>query len=380
MAVLDFPRSTYSDTSVQQRAITDVVSLVRPTDTPLIAYLGGLNGKPGAGWRIQESNTKVEWLERDLVSLDDTVPSGGWTNAATTLSVNDASIYQAGDVLKVEGEHIWVSSVNVSSNQLTVVRGFAGTTAAAHAQGTAIAIVGVASLEDASAPSGSFASTDIGYNITEIFTAGVSVTPSAQRMSYFGDSGIEVDTRLAAQRLMLKIERALIYGIRNEPSGLSAARALGGLNYFINQAGGNVISNVGVLSLSAFEDAMALIYEDSASLPSTALMSMRNAQRCLNMFENYAVTIPRTETTAGMNIRRIVTMYGELDILIDRHMPNDTIFLINKEHLAIYPLIEMSWIDLARDGLPIKRMVFTELTLLVRHALKAHGALTGITA
>lgn len=44
MAVFDQMVTTYSDTTPQKRAITDVISLIDPTDTPLIASLGGLDG------------------------------------------------------------------------------------------------------------------------------------------------------------------------------------------------------------------------------------------------------------------------------------------------------------------------------------------------
>lgn len=379
-SVKDFPRDVYGDTLAQRTVITDVVSIVKPLETPLIAYLGGLESKPGASWKLEYSGTKVYWLERDLLGLDDTVPSGGWTNAATTLSVNDASLYHAGDVLKVDSEYIWVSSVNLGSNQITVTRGFAGTTAAAHSQGAAIAIIGNASTDNAESTPGAYLTTDREYNVTQIFMDEVSVNPSEEATDYLGDSGIELETRLTMQRLLLKVERALLWGKRNDAASVAAPRALGGIDYYINVAGGNVVSNVGVLSLSAFEDVMAMIYEDSASLPTTAMMSMRNAMRCLNMFENYVVQVPRTETTAGMTIKRIVTMYGELDILINRNFPDDKIYLINKEHVAIYPHVPFSWVPLARTGLPIRRMVFGELSLLVRHGAKAHGVLTGITA
>ena len=40
--------TTYSDTTLQKRTITDVVSIISPRDTPLIANLGGLTELPAS--------------------------------------------------------------------------------------------------------------------------------------------------------------------------------------------------------------------------------------------------------------------------------------------------------------------------------------------
>jgi hypothetical protein len=38
------PVSTYSDTTPQMRAISDVIAVLDPSDFPLVAALGGLDG------------------------------------------------------------------------------------------------------------------------------------------------------------------------------------------------------------------------------------------------------------------------------------------------------------------------------------------------
>lgn len=77
----------------------------------------------------------------------DTVQNNPLTAIATSLTVSDgdglagdgaANRFQAGQLIQIESEFLEVSYV--SSNTLTVVRGANGSTAAAHAQGTAISI------------------------------------------------------------------------------------------------------------------------------------------------------------------------------------------------------------------------------------------------
>ena len=50
----------------------------------------------------------------------------------TSVVVNDASIFDLGDVIQIEQEYMLVTATNPSTNTLTISRGYAGTTAAAH--------------------------------------------------------------------------------------------------------------------------------------------------------------------------------------------------------------------------------------------------------
>jgi hypothetical protein len=44
MGNLASPLSSYSDTTPQKRVITDYVSLIDPSDAPMVEALGGLDG------------------------------------------------------------------------------------------------------------------------------------------------------------------------------------------------------------------------------------------------------------------------------------------------------------------------------------------------
>lgn len=77
----------------------------------------------------------------------DTVRDDPLTIAATSLEVSDADgtdsdtlspRFQVGQMLKIEDECLFVVETNTTTNVLTVTRGYNGTTAAAHVQGTAV--------------------------------------------------------------------------------------------------------------------------------------------------------------------------------------------------------------------------------------------------
>lgn len=76
----------------------------------------------------------------------ETVPVGGLTSGASSFTALDAdgkdaryqTRFEVGKLLKIESEYLRIVAVNTTTNVVTVLRGQAGTTAAAHAQSTAI--------------------------------------------------------------------------------------------------------------------------------------------------------------------------------------------------------------------------------------------------
>ncbi len=73
-------------------------------------------------------------------SFDSTATVGEtYTSSDLTLTVSDGSLFSAGQTLLIESEQIYITLVD--ENDLTVVRGVNGTTAASHASATAISII-----------------------------------------------------------------------------------------------------------------------------------------------------------------------------------------------------------------------------------------------
>lgn len=86
-----------------------------------------------------------DWLNA-WVDTQDTVPAGGITAAATAITVADAdgrdaqyrTRFQTGGLLRIEDEYLIIHAIDTDTNTLTVARGQRGTTAAIHAEDTAI--------------------------------------------------------------------------------------------------------------------------------------------------------------------------------------------------------------------------------------------------
>jgi len=62
-------------------------------------------------------------------------------SGATSAVVADASMFDTGDVIQIEQEYLLVTAVSPGTNSLTLTRGYAGTTAAAHNDGLPIYLI-----------------------------------------------------------------------------------------------------------------------------------------------------------------------------------------------------------------------------------------------
>src|SRR3990170_5323569 len=142
---LTSPLTTYSDTTPHKRIITDVISLIDPSDAPMVEALGGLDGASEKFRFVNTPGKVVEWLEDTLISLTGAL-SGSITSTAVTITMSDADNYQEGHIIAIDSEHMWVSSVNNATEVVTVTRAFQGSSAS-HADTSTVTVICMARLE-----------------------------------------------------------------------------------------------------------------------------------------------------------------------------------------------------------------------------------------
>ena len=166
-------KATYSaGTTLPELAedVSDVVGLVSPYETALLNALGD---------PLREAtSTHHEWLEDELLPNKDAINDSTWSNPAsdTGFVVDHSSRFRVGDQIQVEGSAELMLVTDVSTDTLTVVRGYAGTTTENLADNQIINILGNAALEGAEKPNARFTSRVRCGNYTQIFTATVEVS------------------------------------------------------------------------------------------------------------------------------------------------------------------------------------------------------------
>lgn len=377
MTVIDQPKTVYSDTTAQARAISDVISMIDPRDTPLVAKLG-LDGAREK-FKMQQSGYKIEILEDELDPLEDAVNEGaGWNNSDTTgLDVDDASKFQDGHIILVESEKMVVSAVDTSANTIDVyARGFGDTSAATHADDTPIYIVGMARLEGDDADYGPVVDVTAPYNYTSIFQKAIKVSGTLQAISQHGiDDEFMYQANKAVPHLLRLVERMAFYGERVQGSA-SAPRSAGSLGIFITD---NTVAAGGAIAKSHVDSLMEEIIMDGG-YPDLLVMNPRVANDLRNLLDSSSfVRVSQDENKLGVDaIERVMTQYGELELVMDRWCPTDTAFVLQSSKVGFYTLRGFESYELARSGDSLKGEVVGEFSLLLAND-KAHGKITGIT-
>ena len=377
MAVIDQPKTVYSDSTTQARAISDVVSMIDPRDTPLLARLGLDSAREKFNLRL--NGYKIELLEDALDPLEDAVNDGsGWDNSSTTsLAVDDASKFQDGHVILVEDEKMVVKAVDTANDTVDVYgRGFGGTNPATHADDTVITIVGMARLEGDDADYGALTDITAPYNYTSIFQKAIKVSGTMQAITQYGvDDEFMYQANKAVPHLLRLVERMAFYGERVEGSA-TGPRSAGGLGTFITD---NTVSAGGAIAKADVDSLMEEIIMDGG-YPDLLVMNPRVANDLRGLLDTSSfIRVGQNENKLGLDaIERVVTQYGELELVMDRWCPTGTAYILQSDKVGFFALRPMTAYQLAKVGDSIRGEVVGEFSLLVAND-QAHGMITGIT-
>jgi len=368
---IDSPFTSYSDTTPQRRVITDVISLIDPTEAVVVEILGGLDGASGK-FRFTAKGTKFEWLEDTMSPLADAL-DGSITSTVTTITVDDGSLFKPGYIIKVDDEYMWVSSI--SGEVLTVTRNYGGTQAT-HADDDVVDIVGEARLESDDSDPIAFTDRTAPYNYTNIFHYEVEVSGTQQAIDQYGipdEFAYQVNKGIPDE--MRKVNLSAYHGQRKAGSA-TTPRGMGGFGTFITD---NAIAAGGAIVQADFEDALEASYNDGGSGPWVAFCAPANMQVIKNFYDTSTMLqVSRDETTAGMVIQDILTPFGTVKLVMDRHAPTDKVYIVDPKHAGFATLRPFAWEPLAKAGDYDTSEVVGEFTFCVRQD-KAHAVITGIS-
>jgi len=368
-------RTTYTDATPQKRSIADMIGMIDWTEAPLLKLLG-LNGE--SKFRLLNfPRTKVEWLE------DTMAPRSGTVNEALDSSETGVDVasgqgdyLKAGDVILVDSELMYVSSV--ATDTATVVRGFAGTTAASHSDQAAWKLATVARLEGADFTTGYTTSVTNPYNYTQIFSEAVKVTGSEQNDEKYGISdtmAYHISKLMGdggkAGKLPILLQQAAYYGKRAAGSS-TTARAMGGIEQYVTTNVTNLSS--AALTRKSIEDLMQLCYL-AGGAPNTLVCNAWLRRKITSFYEGSIFT-DRSEERGGSKITTIVTDFGDIEVVFDRWCPTDRLYLIEPAKMGWVTYRPFDVVDRASTGDYMVKDVLGEYSFVLMNET-AHGYIYG---
>ncbi len=361
--------------------VSDLIGIISPYETPLLDALGD---------PMREArSTHHEWLEDELLPNKDAVNDSTFTDpdVDTSFVVDNGERFRIGDQIQVEGSGELMFVTGVSSDTLTVVRGYAGTTAENLADNQVINILGNAALEGEDKPGARFTNRSRCSNYTQIFTATVEVSGTDVAASQLGIADeLDYQKQERLRELIRDLENTVINGGQpaSEPEGSSSVRR--SMKGVIQHLSTNVFNtgDSGFPTGSDLDEAkinyvLRKIWENSNG--NVDLIIVGGFQkRKINAFSADSRTYGASDTTFTDMISVYESDFGICKIVTTRWMPQDAALLLDSSRVNVLPLAGRSFYfkPLASGGDYECGELIGEYTLELRNEA-AHGLIRGLT-
>lgn len=350
----------------KKESVTDELLLLNPHQTPMISLVG-----------FGDSVTQVErqWFEDEMYA-DETTASAAAVDA-TSITVADGSIFEPKHVIKVGEELMLITAVN--TNELTVTRGYAGTTASAVTDGAKVEFQFVEGVEGADARKARFKARKRVSNLTQIFTETISISGTVEATSQYGiENEYEYEKQKKLLELALQLEKAAINGVKYEsPDG--KVRQMGGIRQFIKTNVFNASNEA--LTLTHLGDAFQAIYEAGgfATGGNYKIIVGAKQKRALSAADADKVSITRQDNGRGQVVDHYLSDFGSAEILLNNNLAPDEVLIVDANRIEIKPLQgrEFAHTYLGVKGDYVEGQIVGEFTLEF-HQEKAHARIKGL--
>jgi len=306
--------------------------------------------------------------------------SGGISDSDTAVIVATGTgvYFKEGDIIKVQDELMYVSSV--STDTLTIVRGYGGTSNVSHADTLAVTKATIARLEGADYDTGHTTVVTRNINYTQILSEAVKVSGSDMVQDHYGindimayniakliGGGSGIGTKGKAGSLAILLQKTFYHGYKAAGSA-SASRAMGGYEQFVTANVTNLLS--AALELRHIYDLMELCFL-AGGMPDTIIVNTHLRRKISTFFEG-SIRTERTEETGGSVIKTIDTDFGSLEVVLDRFCPTDRLYLAEKDKMGWVSYRPFNVFDRASTGDYEVKEVLGEFGFVVQNQT-AHG-------
>jgi len=377
-------KATYSaGTTLPELAedVSDLIGIISPYETPLLDALGDP--------MREATSTHHEWLEDELLPNKDAINDSTYTNPAadTQFVVDNGGRFHVGDQIQVEGSEELMLVTAISTNTLTVVRGYAGTTPENLADNQIINILGNAALEGADKPDVRFTNRVRCGNYTQIFTAAVEVSGTDMTAGHLGLADeMDYQKQERLRELLRDLENSVINGGQptSNPEGSGSIRR--SIKGIIKHLSTNVFhtGDSGFPSGTDLDEAkinyvLRKVWENSGG--NVDLIVVGGFQkRKINAFCADSRTYAAGDTVFSNMISIYESDFGVCRIVTTRWVPQDAAMLLDSSRIGVLPLAGRSFQfkPLASSGDYECGELIGEYTLELRNQA-AHGLIRDLS-
>lgn len=287
---------------------------------------------------------KLSWLDMRVDATSSTL-DGAKLAADTTLKVADGSKFRAGMTLSPTGSDEVILVTAVSGNDLTVSRGFGGTTAADIADETVLTIDSVAREENSTAQNDGIFQPDPVENFFQTMDTAVEFSRRALATAQYGntnDLAFQVSERI--RQLATQMDRALVRGRKASATiGGDTVTYTGGLRYFLDQTGAIKVDNsAAALTLDAINAVNAEIVSRGGTADTIAVGIAQARKLSALVSANYS-SQRLAEWTADegsmLMLPSDLPLVGNVNrIVVDTNLSDDELMIFDASMISIIPM------------------------------------------
>lgn len=370
-------RYSYTDTTAQKRSVADLIFMLDWTKAPLLNVFGFTSANLKKLKPVAWPNVKLEWIQDRMSPFETTIAEALADNdTGVDVATGKGEYFRKGDIVQVDSEYMLVTAV--AADELTVTRGYGGSSAAAHDTASEIEIVTRAMPEGADYTTGHTTTRSLGYNYTQILSEAAQVSRTQQRMSQYGIKE-ELDYQVAklfndggsAGKLAMLLQKTFYHSLRVQRSSGSYG-SMGGFKSFVTT---NVQSLGGVaVQRSHIHTAIRNIRQ--AGGEATHLVTGAwGIEKITAMYEDLIRTT-RDEKRGGSEITMVKTPHGEVELVYDWMCPDGEFYFTNEAKLGWLPFDEFKAEEMAKRGDFYVKDVVGEFTFFLVNE-ESHALITG---
>lgn len=306
MGVITTVRSTGNATA--SRRVVDIgskIDVLEPDSAPLVQLTRKMEKRVAI-------NPEFKWLEEESLVKTDAVNDGTDMSAVdTAMVVDNGSRFRAGDVVKVvaTGEQVLVTAV--STNTLTITRGWGATAAAIILDNAVLLIVGNANAEHATKRAMKIGDQTPRTNYLQIFRTPFGISRTADNSEMYGGNDLAHIRMMQLIEHQKEIERAFWFGEPKEDlTGTQPIRATGGIDYWITT---NATNAGGTLTEAEFEGFLRTGFRYGSK--KKWLFAAPIVTSAISYWAKTKLQTTVNEKTYGISVMEWLTPFGTVNIV-----------------------------------------------------------------
>jgi hypothetical protein len=361
---------------LNDKVINEAFEIARSNRTGILQAVS--MGAPRAAFE----GYKMGWLDMrvDATSSETTAAA---LAAATTVSVADGTKFRAGMTVSPKGSDEVLLVTAVSGNDLTVTRGFGGTTAADIASGTELTIDSVGREENSLAQNDGIFQPDPVENFFQTMDTAVEFSRRALATIQFGNTN----------DLAFQVDRALVRGRKATAIiGGETVTYTGGLRYYLDQTGAINTDGAGALTLDKINAINAEIVSRGGTA-NTIAVGIKQA-RALSALVAANYNSQRLQEWAAdegslMMLPSDLPLVGNVNrIVVDTNLADDELVIFDAGMISVVPMASGNaeasgaWrtVDATQNGQDGQRTrIIGDFAMEIRQSKTHMGRLYGLT-